>query len=108
MNNNELRDILIKELDLGALPEEVQNDVLSRISETVLKFLTMAIFERLSSEAREEFEKISASGDNSLIKEFLERNIPDIHMLMETEVKKALVLYNEQVAETKAKTESTE
>lgn len=108
MNNNELRDILIKELDLGALPEEVQNDVLSRIGETVLMFLTTAIFERLPSEAHEEFEKISASGDNGLIKEFLERNIPDIHLLMETEVKKALVLYNEQVAKAEAKTETTE
>lgn len=106
--NNELRDILIKELDIGALPEEIQNEVIGKTGETVLKFLTMAIFERLTPEAREEFEKISTAGDNSLIQEFLARSIPDLPMLMETEVKKALVLFNEQAAKAKAKEESAQ
>lgn len=106
MNNNELRDILIRELDIGLLPEELQNEVVAKTGETILKFITMAILERLSSEAREEFEKISTTDNNSLIQEFLERNIPDLHALMEAEVKKALVLFNENA--TKAKKESEE
>lgn len=102
MNNHELRTILIKELGLGSLLEEEQNDVLGKVGTTVLQSLTRAIFEKLSSEAREEFENISTSGDEA-IQEFLDDKIPDLHEFMEIEVKKAIALYKEEFIKSKMK-----
>ncbi|MEK7148477.1 MAG: DUF5663 domain-containing protein [Patescibacteria group bacterium] len=90
MNNQELREILIKELGIGGLPEEAQDEIVSKLSEIILKSLTVAIFEKLPDNARAEFEQIGAKGDHALIQEFLERNIPNLHALMEEEVKKTL------------------
>lgn len=101
MNNQELRDILIKELGIDGLPEEAQDEIVAKLGEVILKSLTVAIFEKLPNDARTEFERISAKGDHSLIQEFLEENVPDLHTLMEEEVKKVL----ESLAETSQRNE---
>lgn len=90
MNNQELRDILIKELGIGELPDEAQEEIVAKLGDVILKSLTVAIFEKLSNDARTEFERISEKGDHVLIQEFLEENIPDLHVLMEEEVKRTL------------------
>lgn len=90
MNNQELHDILIKELGISGLPKEAQDEIAGKLGEIILKSLTVAIFESLSSDAREEFEKISVHGDNALIQEFLEKSVPDMHTLMENEVRRTL------------------
>ena len=95
MDNQELRDILIKELGIGELPKEAQEEIVGKLGEVILKSLTVAIFDKLSNEARVEFEKIGAKGDHALIQEFLEKNIPDMHTLMEEEVKRTLQNYAE-------------
>lgn len=106
MDSHELKNILIRELGIEALSEEAQNDILSKVGETVLTTLTTAIFEKLSSEARDEFEKIGISGDDSLIQEFLAANVPDLHVIMENAVKKALALYKEQMIKKMMKEEA--
>jgi len=90
MNDQELREILIKELGIDSLPEEAQDEIVAKLGEVILKSLTVAIFEKLSNEARVEFEKIGEKGDHALIQEFLEENVPDMHTLMEEEVKRVL------------------
>ncbi|MBI5798478.1 MAG: hypothetical protein HZB10_00925 [Candidatus Yonathbacteria bacterium] len=90
MNNQELRDILINELGIGGLPEEAQDEIVAKLGDIILKSLTVAIFEKLSNSARTEFEKITQKKDYALVQEFLEANVPDMHKLMEEEVKKTL------------------
>lgn len=96
INNQELHDILIKELGISGLPKEAQDEIAGKLGEIILKSLTVTIFEQLSTNAREEFEKISTSGDNTLVQEFLEKNVPNLHELMEEEVKKTLQDYGEE------------
>ncbi len=93
MNNQELKNILVKELGIGGLPDEAQDEIVGKLGEMILKSLTVAIFEKLSSDAREEFEKITANGENALIQEFLEKNVSNLHELMEEEVRKTLQNY---------------
>lgn len=95
MPPNELRTILTKELGIGSLPEDMQGDILAKVGEFVLQSLTMVIFDKLSTPAREEFEKLSAKGDDTLIAEFLGEQIPEFHTLLTDEVKKAIELYKE-------------
>ncbi len=95
MINQELRDILIAELGIGELPEEAQDEVVSKLGEIVLKSVTVAIFEKLSPEARVEFDAITTAGDNDRVQEFLTKNITDMPALMEAEVKKVLLSFRE-------------
>lgn len=90
MNNTELREILIKELGIGELPEEAQEEIVAKLGDVILKSLTVAIFDKLVGSARDEFEKVASKGDDALIQEFLEENVPDLHALMEEEVKRTL------------------
>ncbi len=90
MNNQELRDILIAELGIGELPEDAQDEIVSKLGEIILKSVTVAIFEKLPKEERVNFERISASGDNERVQEFLAKNIPNMSALMEAEVKRVL------------------
>ena len=96
MNNQELREILVRELGIGGLPEEAQDEIVAKLGEIILKSLTVAIFEKLSPSAREEFEQISTKGDHALVQEFLEKNIPNLSELMEAEVKKTLQNFSDQ------------
>lgn len=98
MNNQEIREILIKELGIEGLPEEAQDEVVAKVGEFILKSLTVAIFEKLPNDAREDFERIAASDDQEAIQSFLEDHVPDLHVLMEEEVKKALQRFAENEA----------
>ncbi len=95
MQNQEIRKILIKELGLESLPEEAQDEVVKKVGEVVLKSLTAAIFEKIPNAAREDFERITGNGNSGLIQEFLEEHVPDLHTLMEEEVRKALQKFAE-------------
>ncbi len=95
MNDQELRTTLITELGIGDLPEEAQDEIVSKLGEIILKSVTVAIFEKLPAEARAEFDVISASGDNEILQEFLAKNVPDMPALMEAETKKILTAFRE-------------
>ena len=100
MKNQEIRAILIKELGVETLPEEAQDEIISKIGDTILKSLTARIFERLSTEDHKKFEIISKTGDDERIQEFLEIAVPNMHSLMEEEIKKTIRLYKEKEEET--------
>ena len=55
-----------------------------------MKSITVAIFEKLSDEARAEFERVGAEGDPALIQKFMEEHVPDLSELMAKEVKGVL------------------
>ena len=96
MSNHIIRDILIKELGIESYPEEIQDEVVVKLGEVILKDLTIKIFEKLPLQKKEEFERISAMGDDERIQEFLEHNIPDMNALIEEEVKNTLKTYTEK------------
>lgn len=98
MQNQEIRDILIRELGIAGLPEEAQNEVISKLGEIILKSLTVSIFEALPVSVREQFERVAAENDSERIQAFLEEHIPNLHTLMEEEVKKALKKFAENEA----------
>ncbi len=98
MQNQKIRTILIKELGIDGLPPEAQDEIVSKLGEIILKSLTVSIFEKLPSGAREEFARITKSNDSTRIQGFLEEHIPDLNILMEEEVRKALQKFTENEA----------
>lgn len=96
MNNQDIREVLLKELDLTGIPPEAQDQVISKLGEIILKSLVVTIYEHLLPEARKEFDIISASGNQTQIQEFLEQNIPRINELMETEISKTISAFKDR------------
>ncbi|MDD5152518.1 MAG: DUF5663 domain-containing protein [Candidatus Pacebacteria bacterium] len=90
MKNEVLRTTLIKELGITELPKNVQDEIIVRLGEIVLKSATLTIFDKLSPADREEFEKISKAGNHKHVQEFLEHTVPDISTIMEEELKKTI------------------
>ena len=90
MENPELREIIIKELGIEILPPQAQDEIVGKLGEIILKSVTVAIFEKLSGDARAEFERVGAEGDPDLIQEFLTEHVPDMQGLMEEEVRNTL------------------
>lgn len=98
MQNQELRTMLIKELGIEGLPEEAQDEIVAKLGEVILKSLTVSIFEKIPNEARVDFERIAADNDSERIQSFLNDHIPNLHELMEEEVRKALQKFAENEA----------
>ncbi|MFA5997197.1 MAG: DUF5663 domain-containing protein [Candidatus Paceibacterota bacterium] len=94
MENQELREVLIKELGLEGLPPEAQDEIVGKLGEIILKSTTIAIYEKLSPGERAEFDRITAENEPELIGRFLEEHVPDMQSLMETEVKRTLQDFN--------------
>lgn len=90
MNNQELRELIIKELGIESLPESAQDEIVGKLGEVILKAVTVAIFEKLSPEGRAEFERISREDEPELVARFLEEHVSDMETLMEEEVKRTL------------------
>lgn len=93
--NQEIHTILIKELNIEALPVEAQNEIVSRLGEIILKSITVAIFENLSPENRQEFEVIAKTGDQEKIQGFLTANVVNLPDLMNAEVRKVLEAFKQ-------------
>ncbi|MEK7538697.1 MAG: hypothetical protein AAB552_02555 [Patescibacteria group bacterium] len=96
MNNQDIREVLLKELDLTGIPSEAQDQVISKLGEIILKSLVVTIYEHLLPDARKEFDAISASGNQTQIQEFLEQNIPRINELMEAEISKTINAFKDR------------
>jgi hypothetical protein len=95
MNDQELRTTLITELGIGDLPEEAQDEIVSKLGEIILKSVTITIFEKLSEDARKEFEVLTTTGDPARIRAFLEQAVPDMETLMADELQRTLVAFRE-------------
>lgn len=95
MNDQELRTTLVTELGIGDLPEEAQDEIVSKLGEIILKSVTVTIFEKLSPEARQEFEVLTTTSDADKIRAFLEQAVPDMETLMADELQRTLVAFRE-------------
>lgn len=96
MNNQDLREILLKELDFEGIPTEAQNEVVSQLGEIILQSLVVTLYKQLLPEARKEFDALSKAGNPEHIHEFLEQNIPHVQELMQEEVQKTIRVFKER------------
>lgn len=83
---NQLQQNILEELGVDQLPPDRQSEILSAITELLLKRLTMKVLENLSAEQQTEFETVCASKDNDRVMNFFKENVPDYENLIETEI----------------------
>lgn len=79
------RDIF-KELGLADLPQERQEEVLTAMTEAVLKRIILRLMGELSEIQKNQLEEIGSAGDSAKISEFLAANIPNHETLIREEV----------------------
>lgn len=97
MPNQTIQGDLIKELAIDQLPPEKQEEVLTAMTELLLKRLTVRVLENLSEPQREEFSRISAGGDPEKVNQFFVANVPDYEKIMQDEIGKFKVEMKETV-----------
>jgi len=98
MDQTDLNNSLIKDLGLEGLPREVQDEVVARLGENILRRITVSIVEKISPEARQEFDSISQAGDSERMKTFLNGQIPDFDNFVKGEVSKSVQEFKELAA----------
>jgi hypothetical protein len=95
MDLKELKEIIIKEIGLVALPPDVQDKILEKLGGNIVKRLTLAVLKNLPEEARPEFEKLSDSGDEIKLQEFFKKTIPNFEELTQKTIKETIDEYKE-------------
>ncbi len=85
--DNELKSTIIKELGIGNLPEDAQDQILGSLGELILKNSTTAIFEVLTPEQQEMFDHVSEEGDPEKIQQFLAEHVPNIQEITSRETR---------------------
>lgn len=85
-----LKTTIIEELGLSSFPKEKQDELIARIGKTILTSLTIALFDALPEEVRDEFKEISESGDTERMQSFLETHIPNTEEFIKKEIKKTI------------------
>jgi len=77
---------LIKELGLEGLPEERQIYLLTLMTESLLKRITINVLAKLSEADRLEYDKIRETNDPDQVLDFLKNKIPDYDKLVKETV----------------------
>jgi len=85
---NSIQQDILKELGIDQLPLERQEEVLTAMTEAVLKRIILRLVGELAEEKRAQLEEIGDAGDSAKISEFLAANIPNHEALVHEEVAK--------------------
>lgn len=76
---------ILKELGIDSLPAERQEEVLTAMTEAVLKRLMLRLIGAMSEEQRKEFQAIADAGEQEKISQFLSANVPNYETLIKEE-----------------------
>jgi len=96
MPSPNIQDDILKELEIDKLPPEKREEILTAMTELLLKRLTVRVLENLHEQQQEEFSKISASGDPEKINQFFVANVPDYETIIQEEI----ALFKKEMKET--------
>lgn len=83
MDKDTIQQNIIQELGLQGLPEETQIKLLTQMTESVLKRITVRVLEQLSEQDQEELDKLQASGDAEKVDQFLKAKIPNYEQMVQ-------------------------
>jgi hypothetical protein len=93
---DKIQENIIKEFGLEGMSQDAQNDVAAKMTESVLKRITVSVLERLSEEEIAEFEKLQEAGIPEDLDRFLKEKISDYEQM----VQKIIIDFKEEIKET--------
>ncbi|MBI5816892.1 MAG: hypothetical protein HZB09_00500 [Candidatus Yonathbacteria bacterium] len=98
INTDELNGTLLKDLGLEGFPKDIQDEVITRLGDNVLQRVTLAIVNKISPSARQEFDSIAEAADSNRMKTFLDAQIPDFDNFVKNEVHKSVLEFKQIAA----------
>lgn len=84
--STQIEQDIFKELGIAELPEERQEEVLTAMTEAVLKRIILRLMNELSEGQRAQLEEAGNGGDSEKISQFLTANIPNHEALVKEEI----------------------
>ncbi len=87
MDNQKIQESIIKELGLENLPEDEQAELLTTMTESILKRITISVLEQLTEEEKIEFDQVRDSDDPEKISNFLREKIVNYDEMVENIIK---------------------
>ncbi|MEA3292895.1 MAG: DUF5663 domain-containing protein [Patescibacteria group bacterium] len=87
MNKKIIQENIIEEFGLNDLPEEKQTELLTMMTESLLKRITIKVLEQLSKKDKKEFDSVRETSDPDEINKFLKSKIDNYDEMVEETVK---------------------
>lgn len=67
---------IVRELELGHLPDDMQNQIVESVSELLVKAVISELLGTIPEAKHDAFGAIAETGDTTLVELFLEREVP--------------------------------
>jgi len=87
MDKKNIQQSIIKEFGLEGLPKDKQIELLTTMTESVLKRITIKVLEQLSEEDKKGFNQVRETNDPDKITEFLGKKIDNYDEMVEGIIK---------------------
>jgi len=81
-----LKDNIIKDLELDKLPDDKREEVLTAMTEALLKRVILVVLEKIPKDRKSEFDEISKTKDSDKINEFLAAVVPNYEKVLTAEI----------------------
>lgn len=83
----QLRVDIARELGIESLPSDKQNELLDRMTETVMKQVFLSLADKMGDDGAEEFDTLLKGGDQKKIEEFIRQYVSDSDVFVRDIVK---------------------
>ena len=94
---------IIKELGLDTASEEEKNQILVKVTDSLLKRLLVRAYEVLNETDRAEFERLTTAGDQAAIEVFLKTKLPNLDQVRDEEMQNLIAEMKTFISEAAAK-----
>lgn len=83
----QLRADVAKELGIESLSSDKQNELLDRMTETVMKQVFLGLSDKMGDDGTEGFDAVLKEGDQKKIEEYIRRYVPEPDVFVKETVK---------------------
>lgn len=90
INQEELRNTIIKELRIEQMPQEAQNMIIAKLGENIIKRISIAIFDRVPQERHSELDELSETQNQEGLRTLLNEYIPNVDSFVQEQVQKTI------------------
>lgn len=84
----QLQQNILQELGIDQMPPERQEEMLTAMTEILLKRLTLRVLGELSEEKRQEFETVCSAREEEKVTKFFSDNVPGYEGIIQEEIAK--------------------
>lgn len=93
--DEQLRTVIIQELNLQGLSEEDSNEVITTLGGMILERVILNVTESLSDEQVIAFEEVIQEGDQLKLLEFFAENVPQFDEILQKTSKEVIEYYKQ-------------